>query len=68
MEEVIRDFNKEMEAGEERMERMRTTVMKEAEEVIAKLEEAEARRKEELGKKMTELIEKLTGDLGVIFG
>ena len=66
VEEVIKDFNQEMEASEERMERFRTTVMNSAKEVIAKLEEAEARRKEELGKKMNELIEKLTSDLGVI--
>ena len=57
VEEVIKDFNQEMEASEERMERFRTTVMNSAKEVIAKLEEAEARRKEELGKKMNELIE-----------
>ena len=66
VEEVIKVFNQEMEASEERMERFRTTVMNSAKEVIAKLEEAEARRKEELGKKMNELIEKLTSDLGVI--
>ena len=66
VEEVIKDFNQEMEASEERMKRFWTTVMNSAKEVIAKLEEAEARRKEELGKKMNELIEKLTSDLGVI--
>ena len=66
MEEVIKEFNLEMELSEERMERLRTTVMNEAKAVVAKLEEAEASRKEELGRKMKELIEKLTNDLGVI--
>ena len=67
MEEVIKEFNLEMELSEERMERLRTTVMNEAKAVVAKLEEAEASRKEELGRKMNQLIEKLTNDLGVIF-
>ena len=67
MEEVIKEFNLEMELSEERMERLRTTVMNEAKAVVAKLEEAEASRKEELGRKMNQLIEKLTNDLRVIF-
>lgn len=67
VEEVIKDFNREMEASEERMERIRKTVMNSAKEVIAKLEEAEARRKEELGKKMNDLIGKLSSDLEVMF-
>ena len=67
MEEVIKEFNLEMELSEERMERLRTTVMNEAKAVVAKLEEAEANRKEELGRKMNDLIEKLTNDLAVIF-
>ena len=67
MEEVIKEFNLEMELSQERMKRLRTTVMNEAKAVVAKLEEAEASRKEELGRKMHELIEKLTNDLGVIF-
>ena len=66
VEEVIKEFNQEMEASEEKMQRMRTIVINEAESVIAKLEEAEARRKEELGRRMNELIEKLTGDLEVM--
>ena len=66
MEEVIKEFNLEMELSEERIERLRTTVMNEAKAVVAKLEEAEASRKEELGRMMKELIEKLTNDLGVI--
>ena len=67
MEEVIKEFNLEMELSEERIERLRTTVMNEAKAVVAKLEEAEASRKEELGRKMNQLIEKLTNDLRVIF-
>ena len=63
---MIKEFNQEMEASEEKMERMRTIVINEAKSVIAKLEEAEARRKEELGRRMNELIEKLTGDLEVM--
>ena len=66
VEEVIKEFNQEMEASEEKMERMRTIVINEAKSVIAKLEEAEARRKEELGRRMNELIEKLSGDLEVM--
>ena len=66
VEEVIKEFNQEMEASEEKMERMRTIVIDEAKSVISKLEEAEARRKEELGRRMNELIEKLTGDLEVM--
>ena len=66
MEKVIKEFNQEMEASEEKIERMRTIVIDEAKSVIAKLEEAEARRKEELGRRMNELIEKLTGDLEVM--
>ena len=63
---MIKEFNQEMEASEEKMERMRTIVINEAKSVIAKLEEAETRRKEELGRRMNELIEKLTGDLEVM--
>ena len=66
VEEVIKEFNQEMEASEEKMERMKTIVIDEAKSVISKLEEAEARRKEELGRRMNELIEKLTGDLEVV--
>ena len=66
VEEVIKEFNQEMEASEEKMERMKTIVIDEAKSVIAKLEEAEARRKEELGRRMNELIEKLSGDLEVM--
>ena len=66
MEKVIKEFNQEMEASEEKIERMRAIVIDEAKSVIAKLEEAEARRKEELGRRMNELIEKLSGDLEVM--
>ena len=67
VEEVIKEFNLAMELSEERMERMRKTVMNEAKALVAKLEEAEARRTEELGWKISQLIEKLENDLGVIF-
>ena len=66
VEEVIKEYNQELEASEEEMKRMRTIVIDEAKSVIAKLEEAEARRKEELGRRMNELIEKLSGDLEVM--
>ena len=66
VEEVIKEYNQELEASEEEMKRMRAIVIDEAKSVIAKLEEAEARRKEELGRRMNELIEKLTGDLEVM--
>merc|ERR1719370_2727060 len=67
VEEVIKEFNLDMELSEERMERLRTTVMNEAKAVVAKLEEAEASRKEELGRKNEPVdFEKLTNDLGVM--
>ena len=52
---MITEFNK--------MERLRSIVMKEAKAMIAYLEDAEARRQQELGMKMTKLIESLTLDL-----
>ena len=55
MEKVITEFNK--------MEKLRSTVMKEAQAMIAALEDAEARRQQELGIKMNKLIESLTDDL-----
>ena len=67
VEEVIKEFNAAVEEGEARMARLKIVVMKEAKAVIEALEDAEAKRQEELGKKMNELIEKLTGDLEVIF-
>ena len=55
VEKVITEFNK--------MEKLRSTVMKEAQAMIAALEDAEARRQQELGIKMNKLIESLTDDL-----
>ena len=55
VEKVIIEFNK--------MEKLRSTVMKGAQAMIAALEDAEARRQQELGIKMNKLIESLTGDL-----
>ena len=52
---MITEFNK--------MEKLRSTVMKEAQAMIAALEDAEARRQQELGIKMNKLIESLTDDL-----
>ena len=63
MEQVITEFNKAMEESGARMEKIKMTVMKEAEAMIASLEDAEARRQEELGVRMNKLIERLTGDL-----
>ena len=63
VEKVITEFNKAMEESEFRMERLKSTVMKEAKALIASLEDAEARRQQELGIRMSKLIESLTGDL-----
>ena len=63
VEKVITEFNKAMEESESKMERLKSTVMKEAKAMIASLEDAEARRQQELGIRMNKLIESLTGDL-----
>ena len=63
VEKVITEFNKAMEESESKMERLKSTVMKEAKAMIASLEDAEARRQQELGIRMSKLIESLTGDL-----
>ena len=63
MEKVITEFNKAMEESGSKMERLKSTVMKEAKAMIASLEDAEARRLQELGIRMNKLIESLTGDL-----
>ena len=63
MEKVITEFNKAMEESGSKMERLKSTVMKEAKAMIASLEDAEARRQQELGIRMSKLIESLTGDL-----
>ena len=63
VEKVITEFNKAMEESESKMERLKSTVMKEAKAMIASLEDAEARRLQELGIRMNKLIESLTGDL-----
>ena len=49
VEKVIKEFNQEMEANEEKMERMRTIVVIASKTVITNLEKAEAMRREELG-------------------
>ena len=67
VEEVIKEFNEAVEEGEARMGKLKMIVMKEAKAVIETLEDAEAKRQEELGRKMNELIEKLTGDLEVVY-
>ena len=67
VEEVIKEFNEAVEEGEARMGKLKMIVMKEAKAVIEMLEDAEAKRQEELGRKMNELIEKLTGDLEVVY-
>ena len=63
VEKVITEFNKAMEESGSKMERLKSTVMKEAQAIIAALEDAEARRQQELGIRMSKLIESLTGDL-----
>ena len=63
VEKVITEFNKAMEESGSKMERLKSTVMKEANAMIASLEDAEARRQQELGIRMNKLIESLTGDL-----
>ena len=63
VEKVITEFNKAMEESESKMERLKSTVMKEVKAMIASLEDAEARRLQELGIRMNKLIESLTGDL-----
>lgn len=63
MEKVITEFNKAMEESGSKMERLKSTVMKEAKAMIASLEDAEARRQQELGIRINKLIESLTGDL-----
>ena len=60
---MITEFNKAMEESGSKMERLKSTVMKEAQAIIAALEDAEARRQQELGIRMSKLIESLTGDL-----
>ena len=63
VEKVITEFNKAMEESESKMERLKSTVMKEAKAMIASLEDAEARRQQELGIRISKLIESLTGGL-----
>ena len=60
---MITEFNKAMEESGSKMERLKSTVMKEVKAMIASLEDAEARRLQELGIRMNKLIESLTGDL-----
>ena len=55
---MITEFNKAMEESGSKMERLKSTVMKEAKAMIASIEDAEARRQQELGK-MNKLIESL---------
>ena len=60
---MITEFNKAMEESGSKMERLKSTVMKEAKAMIASLEDAEARRQQELSIRINKLIESLTGDL-----
>ena len=60
---MITEFNKAMEESGSKMERLKSTVMKEAKAMIASLEDAEARRQQELGMRMNKVIESLTLDM-----
>ena len=63
VEKVITEFNLAMEESESKMERLKSTVMREAKAMIASLEDAEARRQQELGMRINKVIESLTGDM-----
>ena len=63
VEEVITGFNTAMEQSQERTERLRQVVMKEADMLVAKYEEAEARRQEALSEAMNKLLASLGTDL-----
>ena len=56
VEKVITEFNKAMEESGSKMERLKSTVMKEAKAMIASSEDAEARRQQKLGIRMNKLI------------
>ena len=61
--QVITTFNTLMEESQSSVERMRKVVMKEAEQVVARMEAAEARRQEELEEEMAKMIEGLEKDI-----
>ena len=63
VEEVITGFNTAMEQSEQRTEKLRQVVMKEADMLVAKYEEAEARRQEALSEGMNKLLASLGTDL-----
>jgi hypothetical protein len=63
VEVIIASFNTAMEESQERTERLKQVVMKEAQVMVAMYEEAEAKRMEGLSKKMTELIEGVGSNL-----
>ena len=60
---MITEFNKAMEESGSKMERLKSTVMKEAQAIIAALEDAEARRQQKLVMRINKVIESLTGDM-----
>ena len=63
VEEVITGFNTAMEQSQQRTEKLRQVVMKEADMLVAKYEEAEARRQEALSEGMNKLLASLGTDL-----
>ena len=63
MEEVITGFNTAMEQSQQRTEKLREVVMKEAHMLVAKYEEAEARRQEAQSEGMNKLLASLGTDL-----
>ena len=60
--QVITTFNTLMEESQSGVERMRKVVMKEAEQVVARIEAAEARRQEELKEEMAKMVTGLEKD------
>ena len=63
VEGVITGFNTAIEQSQQRTEKLRQVVMKEADMLVAKYEEAESRRQEALSEKMNELQASLGTDL-----
>ena len=63
VEEVITGFNTAMEQSQQRTEKLREVVMKEAHMLVAKYEEAEARRQEAQSEGMNKLLASLGTDL-----